>query len=320
MEQRKSGQLVKHLRLKLPISRKAIFGVCKKPAIFVIAGFFYKIICCLNFMTLDFFKYAEVLPHPSLQGIVTHYRVTGAKHLTPFIFPDYSPIFQGLIFNICPLDDIVLKKKEKINIKHKVYFVGQAISPGVLFSSSLSLDIIAVNFTSTAVFQLTGIDMDNFTDQVIDAEEIFGKAINELYNKILESKDKEQALSMIDEFLCLKAREKKKQNKSCILTSLSILNKNAGDISVRILQKVTNTHPRTLERAFKSEIGMSPKTYQRLLRFNQAKRYIEENRHIEWWEVVMRFGFYDQSHFISEFQIFAGQTPKEYINNWTLLS
>ncbi len=270
-------------------------------------------------MTLNFFKYAEVPPHPSLQGIVTHYRVTGAKHLTPFIFPDYSPIFQGLIFNICPLDDIILQKKERISLKYKVYFVGQAISPSVLFSSSFSLNLIAVNFTPTGVFQLTGIDLDDFTDQIIDAEALFGKDINELYERIMTSKDKTQALGMIDEFLCIKARDRKKQNKPCVLTSLSILNQHAGNISVRMLQKTTNTNPRTLERSFKSEIGMTPKMYQRLLRFNHAKRYIEENRYSDWWEVAVRFGFYDPSHFISEFQIFAGQTPKEYLNRRILL-
>src|SRR5690606_20034236 len=137
-------------------------------------------------MAVDFFKYAEVLPHPSLQGIVTHYRVTGVKSLTPFVFPDYSPIFQGLIFNISPLNDIILEKKEKINMKYKVYFVGQAVSPGMLFSSSLRINIIAVSFTQTAVFQLTLMDMDSFTDRIIDAEVIFGTAINELYEKILE--------------------------------------------------------------------------------------------------------------------------------------
>lgn len=267
-------------------------------------------------MTLDFFKYREVLPHSNLQGIVTHYRVTGVKRLKPFIFPDYSPIFQGLIFNIRPLDDIVLEKKEKISLKHKVYFVGQAISPSTLYSSSLNMDLIAVNFTPTGVFQLAGVDLCDFTDQIVDAEYIFGQEINDLYEKILASKGQSQAICLIDNFLCLKARERKKQNKPCVRLSLSVLQKGAGSTNVRMLQKMTNTSPKTLERSFKTEIGMTPKMYQRLLRFNQARQYMEENGYIEdWWELVLRFGFYDRSHFISEFRFFTGQTPKQYICN-----
>ncbi|WP_353136653.1 AraC family transcriptional regulator [Pseudopedobacter sp.] len=264
-------------------------------------------------MTLDFFKYAEVPPHPSLQGIVTHYRVTGAKHLTPFIFPDYSPIFQGLIFNICPLDNIVLQKKEKISLKYKVYFVGQAISPSVLFSSSLNLDLVAVNFTPTGVFQLTGMRLNDFTDRIVDAEILFGKEITALYEKIIESKSIAQSICLIDNFLCVKARNRKKRNKACVLTSLSILKGNAGDMTIKTLQKTIKTSPKTLERAFKAEIGMTPKMFQRLLRFNQARQYIEESQCTDWWEIVVRFGFYDHSHLISEFRFFTGKTPVQYI-------
>src|SRR5690606_33901143 len=147
-------------------------------------------------------------------------------------------------------------------------------------------------------------------------EYIFGQEINDLYEKILASKGQSQAICLIDNFLCLKARERKKQNKPCVRLSLSVLQKGAGSTNVRMLQKMTNTSPKTLERSFKTEIGMTPKMYQRLLRFNQARQYMEENGYIEdWWEMVLRFGFYDRSHFISEFRFFTGQAPKQYICN-----
>lgn len=265
-------------------------------------------------MRLEYLKYTEVAPHISLRGIVTHYRVKRAKLYEPFVFPNYSPIFQGLIFNIDPMDDIILTKKEDINLRHKVYFVGQATSPSILASSSLSFNVIAVNFTSTGVFQLTGIDMNDFTDQIIDAEMLFGQEINELYERIVTAKNLKQAVGIIDHFLCVKASHKKKQNKPCILMSLSVLKRKAGMVNVKMLQKTTNTSPKTLERSFKAEIGMTPKMYQRLLRFNQAKRYIEENGCTEWWEIVVRFGFYDHSHLISEFRFFSGKTPVQYVD------
>lgn len=271
-------------------------------------------------MTLDFFKYMEVPSHPSLRGIVTHYRVACARYSTPLVLPVYSPIFQGLIFDLCSLDDIVLQKKEQTSLKHKVYFVAQAISPSMLLSSSSNLHIIAACFTPTAVFELTGVNLDGFTDQIVDAEAVFGKDINILYDRVMSLKDKTQALDMIDEYLCLKAKDRKRQNKSCVLTSLSLLNQHVGNISIEKLQKATNTTSRTLERSFKSEIGMSPKMYQRLLRFNQAKQYLEENPYAASWEVAVRFGFYDPSHFISEFRFFAGQTPKQYANERIMIT
>lgn len=267
-------------------------------------------------MNSEFFKYIEISPHPFLQGIVTHYRVKQMKLPGSLVFPNHSPVFQGLIFNLEELEDIVLLKKDHKNLKHKVYYVGQAVSPSHLFSSSLHLNLIAVNFTSTGLYQLTGIDLHHFTDKIVDARIIFGREINEIYEKILSVKeDLVQAVALIDDFLGRSASKEKKENKSCILTSLTILSNNAVGTSVKELQKITQTCPRTLERAFKTEIGMTPKTFQRLLRFNQAKQYIHENRQADWWEVAIRFGFYDHSHFISEFQTFAGLTPAKYIEN-----
>lgn len=272
-------------------------------------------------MNLEYLKYVEVLAHPSLSGIVAHYRVTRATHLSHgFVFPNYSPIFQGLIFNIQPLDDIILTKKDKVSLKHKVYFVGQAISPSTLASSSRSFDIIAVNFTPLGIFQLTGVNLNNFTNQIVDAEMVFGKEINELYEKIIESQSIEQAIYLIDTFLCMRAKNSKKYNKPPVVLALSILKQGAGGVNVKMLEKTTNTTSKTLERLFKSEIGMTPKMYQRLLRFNQAKQYMIQNQYTNWMEIVLRFGFYDQSHFISEFRFFSGRTPLYFLKELQLYS
>ncbi len=146
-------------------------------------------------MNLDFLKYTEILPHSSLKGIVTHYRIKSARLSSSFVFSEFSPIFQGLIFNIRPLDDIDFVKKETVALKHKVYFVGQAISTSTLVSSSLSVDLIAVNFTPTGVFRLTGINLESFTDQIVDAEAIFGAEINHLHEQLIESKNQKDSHS-----------------------------------------------------------------------------------------------------------------------------
>lgn len=263
-------------------------------------------------MKASFSQYTSKHPHPTLSGIVIHYRLKNIKLSSPLVFPNHSPIFQGLIFNIDEMEDIILRKKQHSPLKHKVYYVGQAVSPSYLFSSSMRMNLIAVNFTPTGLYQLTGIDLNHLTDKILDAQVIFGNEINELYDKIMHSKSLDKAIGLIEYFLIHKARSIKKKNRSCILTSLNILNHHAGGTTIKELQQLTSTSPKTLERAFKSEIGMTPKMFQRLLRYNQARHYIHENTELDWWEMVIRFGFYDHSHFISEFQSFSGLTPLEY--------
>ena len=59
-------------------------------------------------------------------------------------------------------------------------------------------------------------------------------------------------------------------------------------------------------------VGISPKLYQRIMRFNMALQYIRRNKCCcNWSEVASRFGYYDQTHFIKEFKLFYGKTPAE---------
>ena len=64
---------------------------------------------------------------------------------------------------------------------------------------------------------------------------------------------------------------------------------------------------------FKRQVGIPPKEFLRVMRFQKAITRIEENRKIDWSSVAIDGGFYDQSHFIAEFKAFSGFTPGQYI-------
>jgi AraC-like DNA-binding protein len=64
---------------------------------------------------------------------------------------------------------------------------------------------------------------------------------------------------------------------------------------------------------FKKYVGLSPKYYQRILRFNDILQKIHNREKISWAEVAYNCGYSDQSHFIKEFNHFSGFNPQEFI-------
>lgn len=71
--------------------------------------------------------------------------------------------------------------------------------------------------------------------------------------------------------------------------------------------------PRWLDRNFKKYIGVSPKYYYRIVRFNQLLTVLyPENQKINWISLVNDFGYFDQAHLIKEFKYFTGMAPDQY--------
>lgn len=63
---------------------------------------------------------------------------------------------------------------------------------------------------------------------------------------------------------------------------------------------------------FRDEVGMSPKAWCRVRRFHQAIRRIHCAETIDWVDLALRCGYYDQAHFIHDFRDFAGVSPAAY--------
>jgi len=68
---------------------------------------------------------------------------------------------------------------------------------------------------------------------------------------------------------------------------------------------------------FKKQVGVSPKQYFRIIRFQKVIQEIEANPAIQWSHIAAESGFYDQAHFINEFKSFSGFTPNEYMERKT---
>ena len=64
--------------------------------------------------------------------------------------------------------------------------------------------------------------------------------------------------------------------------------------------------------AFTIDVGLTPKQYCRVRRFQQAVTTAHGAREVDWAELALSCGYYDQSHFIHDFRAFSGLTPGAY--------
>ena len=69
---------------------------------------------------------------------------------------------------------------------------------------------------------------------------------------------------------------------------------------------------RRLSQVFREEVGLSPKTWCRIGRFQSALRALHTGVDVPWAELALRCGYYDQSHFANDFRAFSGIDPTTY--------
>jgi AraC-like DNA-binding protein len=68
---------------------------------------------------------------------------------------------------------------------------------------------------------------------------------------------------------------------------------------------------RFIER-FKRDVGLTPKRYCRVRRFQRALASAHRLAAADWARVALECGYFDQAHFIHDFKSFAGVTPAAY--------
>ncbi|MFN7921693.1 MAG: AraC family transcriptional regulator [Bryobacteraceae bacterium] len=82
-------------------------------------------------------------------------------------------------------------------------------------------------------------------------------------------------------------------------------------VRTRAVADAAGLSPKRFIERFKTEIGITPKQYCRLLRFQEAVRAAHSSR-LDWTRLAADCGYYDQAHFIHDFREFSGLTPSAY--------
>lgn len=78
-----------------------------------------------------------------------------------------------------------------------------------------------------------------------------------------------------------------------------------------VIDRIGLSHRRFLQ-VFTEQVGLAPKAFCRVQRFQRVLRQVHRSPNIDWADVALSCGYYDQAHFIHDFEVFSGFTPTVY--------
>jgi AraC-like DNA-binding protein len=89
------------------------------------------------------------------------------------------------------------------------------------------------------------------------------------------------------------------------------LDATAGALDVRGLARELGYSEKHVVRLFRDQVGLPPKLFARLVRFDRLVQRLRGGRSASWSELAAELGYYDQAHLVREVRHFAGVTPTE---------
>lgn len=89
------------------------------------------------------------------------------------------------------------------------------------------------------------------------------------------------------------------------------------NIKLKDVAKQVGCSQKQLIYRFQRQIGVTPKLYQRLMRFNHSLSYLHTASKPNLQDLVFDLGYYDQAHFSNDFKVFAKLSPRQYLQHST---
>ena len=114
-------------------------------------------------------------------------------------------------------------------------------------------------------------------------------------------------LQVLDETLCEQASAR--ERRSHVRQALSLLRSH----SVRETARELGISERRLHHVFSEDVGLSPKQWSRVRRFQRVVRALHQGAEMRWAELAVACGYADQSHFSRDFHSFSGIDPTTYV-------
>lgn len=172
--------------------------------------------------------------------------------------------------------------------------------------------MFVISFKKGMAYPFFPIPMNEISDAVVDADLLWGNDFAFLRERLRELKDVKLRFETVETFLLKKFQSRFLVN-PCVEYALQEIIRQPDQISLGLLnQKIGYSQKHFIE-MFKRQVGITPKAYLKIIRFQKAINEIEQHKDVDWALISQDCGFYDQAHFINDFKFFSGFTPEEYV-------
>ncbi|MCB9334716.1 MAG: helix-turn-helix transcriptional regulator [Flavobacteriales bacterium] len=205
--------------------------------------------------------------------------------------------------------------KKKIQKCSDVWFSG--VLKDYITISAECEEMMVLVFKPGAGFPLIHKSIDEYTNKVVPAQEVFGESILTLLSKLKEPTTPEEKFTEIENWIISQLKEDDFYT-NIIQYAINAITESSSYINISALSKKLGYSQKQFIQLFKKYVGLTPKQFHRITRFNEILQSVENKKEVMWTTEATNCGYFDQAHFIKDFQSFSGLNPSKYLKDFDI--
>ena len=175
------------------------------------------------------------------------------------------------------------------------------------------LSVFSIVFQPQGLKQFFKFPIHEICNRNIPLRYISGQAGRDLEEKMGEATTFFQRVSIVESYLWDLLKNNFVDFEFRRITHIvELIKRTNGNISIPQLYSEACLSRKQFERVFSEQIGISPKQYMKIIRFQFAIFQKQLNFDFNLTQLSYESGYFDQSHFINDFKSLSGLTPKQY--------
>lgn len=249
-----------------------------------------------------------IKPHPALRPYIRYYMCFEVGVKGKWTKAGTSPTALPLLSIALETDQLIYKRRgSREPLMFSSHFT--KYTPMDVYGKTKIFNIF---FQPAGAFQLLGISQKGLNDKVINLSDLLGISALQLKEKLADQTTLADAHKMIESYFLKKIslqRGRNSVNDLAYVVNQIEMHSHQKNVIKEICTREGYSISR-LERHMNEMVGISPKMFQRISRFNKVLKYIGLVKPpYNWAQIAYEFGYYDQMHFIKDFSWFHGVTP-----------
>lgn len=184
--------------------------------------------------------------------------------------------------------------------------MGQAINANSTLLVPDGYCMFKILFQPGGMYRLLNVPMTYFANHYEESTAVLGREVKQLSEQICNAASAAEMVSLSDNYLLFQLNKRKV---SGLPIDAVLMQTDLGTQTLNQMASAACVSSRQFERQFLERIGVSPKIYQRLLRFNRVMNLRKQHPALKWVEITYRCGYFDPNHLVRDFRQFTGTTP-----------